>query len=321
MATKMSEEDLALMTEEERAGYLEEEEDDGAEGEGGDGTEVEALPGTEGGKEFVETNDKPNEGEGDGGEGDGTVDLQSNERIAADKLAADAAAAAAAKADDDAAAAAAAAAAAPERKPNWILPPEVETRIKTIEEQRDALAAKWDDGEITAQEKRALEKPLEAELDDLKGRKIAASVAKDNAIATWSESTVPDFITAHPEYKAGTRLNAMLDAEVRRLQTETLNPLDPKLLEKAHKTISDEIKSAFGVKDVPKVPGKTPPGKTPGKRETVPSLAHVPAADITDADDGGEFAYLDRLSAKSSIDFEKELAKLSPEKYDRYMQQ
>jgi hypothetical protein len=52
-----------------------------------------------------------------------------------------------------------------------------------------------------------------------------------------------------------------------------------------------------------------------------PNLGTVPAADITDADDGGEFAHLDRLAAKDSVSFERELAKMSPDARDRYLAQ
>jgi len=314
---KMSAEQLALLTDEEREGLLEEID----EGEGDDDSGDEGAEDT--------TANAAGADAGDAGEGEGHEDSQ-------DEDGADDAAEAAAAATPDPKAAEAAAAAAPvedttedeqeEQAPRWILPADHQTKIDDIEAQKDALTEKFDDGELTGSEYRAAMKTLEKQGDELKSVKIRADVARDTAIDTWKDD-VADFMGEHPEYTKSKFLRDALDAEVRQLQSTSVNPLNPKILAKAHAKISGEITSAF-TKDDPKPAGKTDgkkadPAKPAKKRDDPPpTLAHVPASDPTDADDGGEFAHLDRfLSKNDSVGYERALAALPEAKREQYLAQ
>jgi hypothetical protein len=131
----------------------------------------------------------------------------------------------------------------------------------------------------------------------------------------------------HPEYTKSKYLRDALDAEVRQLQSTSVNPLNPKILAKAHAKIAGEITSAFKPAD-PNPAGKptgkqADPGKPAKKRDDPPpTLAHVPASDPTDADDGGEFAHLDRMLSKNdSLGYEKALAALPEAKREQYLAQ
>ena len=315
--------DLDMLTEEEREGLLDDTViDEGLEGsEGDEGDEGDGDTGADTGADT-----------GDAGADDG-ADAGDDGQAAGDDAAAAAAAAQAAAAADTGAAdtgdaggdgGQGGAAEVEERPASWILPADINDKIKNLGEELDRIAASFDDGDLTAQEMRAKMKPIEQELDALKDRRTTANVSRDLAIDTYKTQTVPAFFSDHPQYKQGTVLYTMLDTELRKLQSASLDPLNPKHLQKAHEIIDGQLRAALGegagTKKDPA--GKTPAGKTPpAKREIPPTLANVPSADITDAEDGGEFAYLDRLANKDVEAYERELGKLSDDKRDRYLAQ
>lgn len=318
MVDKLSAEQLALLTDDEREGYLEEIDEGQDDEDGGDDGADDTTAAAAG----AETGDDDTGGDDEDGENNG------------DDVAA---AEAAAVATPDAKAAEAAAAVEPpvvdeieeepeEQAPRWILPADHQTKIDGIEAQKDALAKQFDDGELTAEELRAQTKVLDKQGDELKSLKIRADVARDTAIDTWRDD-VASFMGEHPEYAKSKFLRDALDAEVRQLQSEAVNPLNPKILAKAHAKISGEITSAFKPAD-PNPAGKptgkqADPGKPAKKRDDPPpTLAHVPASDPTDADDGGEFAHLDRMLSKNdSLGYERALAALPEAKREQYLAQ
>jgi len=318
MVDKLSAEQLALLTDDEREGYLEEinegqNDEDGGD-DGADDTTATAA-GAETGDDDTGGNDEDGENNGD--------DVAAAEAAAVatpDAKAAETAAAAAAPVVEDTAEDE-----PPEQTPRWILPADHQTKIDGIEAQKDALTEKFDDGELTGGEYRAQMKALDKQGDDLKSLKIRAEVARDTAIDTW-KTDVADFMGDHPEYAKSKFLRDALDAEVRQLQSEAINPLNPKILAKAHAKISGEITSAFKADPTPggKTDGKKPDPAKPAKKrdDPPPTLAHVPAADPTDADDGGEFAHLDRMLSKNdSLGYEKALAALPETKREQYLAQ
>jgi hypothetical protein len=325
MDPKFSEAELALLTEEERQGLLDEEDD----GEGDD----DAAGGDAAGGDADADADAGDTGDGDDDDTGAADD-------AAAKTAADAAAAAAAAAaspdaagDDTKSDAGAVIEDDPnDRAPKWIVPGDLDEKLQAIDSKRDEIAKKFDEGELTAEELRAQLKPLDAEFRTIERQQIKAEVARETALETWGDE-VASFIAKHQQYKSPV-LNSMLDAEVKKLQVEVQNPLNPKLLEKAHANIAEQVKAAFGIETKTTKPDPDPGKKTGGKAadaaakpgakarpDLPPNLGNVPAADITDADDGGEFAHLDRLAAKDSVAFERELAKMSPDARDRYLAQ
>ncbi len=314
MVDKISDAERALLTEEELEGLLEDEDADGDEddGDGGDGA------GDAGDTNVGDGTGTPDEG-GKPNADPAAADTQPGADASA---AAPTAAPVAAAEPDPAVAAPAEEPADPPRTPAWVVPAEVGERIKAIDAERDRLAVEFDEGALTAAELRERQRALENERDDLRTRQISAQVALDTAKSTWLEQSVPTFLRENPQYRNPV-LNQALDAEVRKMQVEAVNPFDPKILEKAHAKITGELTQALNIKKDPPPPLPTDPNTKPTTKRPPPppTLAHVPAADITDADDGGEFAYLDRLADTDSVAYERELAKLSPEKQDRYLAQ
>lgn len=319
MAPKFSEAELEMLTEEERQGLLDEDiVDEGLEGEG-DGDESDGDDGDAGGDAGAEADGADQDaGDGDTADADADAGTEGGDAAAADAAAAAAAAAAASADTGDIGAEEEA---EQERPAAWILPAEVNDKITALDAERDKLAEQFDDGELSAKEYREKLKPIEAEMDDLKQQRTTANTLRDIAITDYKEKTVPDFLKDNPQYKPGSLLYKMLDDEVRKLQQGSRDPLNPKHLRKAHETISEQLRAALGDTGGGKRPDPKTPPKTPPKREVPPTLAGVPSADITDADDGGEFAYLDRLAAKNVVEYEKELAKLPDHKRDQYLAQ
>lgn len=321
MVGKPNAAELDMLTDEEREGLLDEDTiDEGLEEEGdGDG---EGDANTDAGNGIDKGQDKGGDSDGErDGEGDGDNDNGAGADVAkaaADAAAAEAAAAAAAAASQDAEQKNVAQE-PQERVPTWRIDPAVPEKIKTLDAQRDEIIAKFDDGEMTGAEMRAQLKPLETEMEQLKTKVMAADIAKTNAIDQYRDVTIPNFMSAHTEYQPGTILHTMLDAEVRRLQQTATNPLSPKILEQAHTNISSQVEKAYGVKKAAPKQDTPKPNASGTGRQVPPTLGTVPAADANEADDGGEFAWLDRLANENMEKYETELAKLSDEKRERYL--
>jgi hypothetical protein len=295
----LTEEQKALLTEEELEGLMEDEDGDDDDAEGDD--EDVSVTGL-------------NDGEAQGEQPDDGDDAQPD---AADESQADASAQAQAE-DQTTATQPVSAANTSERPPNWILPEDHKQQKDAIEQQRDELARKFDDGDLTAEEYRSEAKSLDQRFEVLREQELLAKVREQTAKDGWRD-TVDVFLTEKPQYR-DPALQALLDQEVRELQASAVNPLKRSILEEADQRLTARLAVAFGVKTAAT---PTPTPKNPTKKvvrdDPPPSLRNVPAADVDDTD-GGEFAYLDRLQNSDSVKYEAELSKLSPEMLDRYMQ-
>ncbi len=332
MAGKPNAAELEMLTEEEREGLLDDDTvDEGLEDGDDDAVEDAAAAADDKAGEGAgqEGKYKPEEGDGADGDDAGTDEPDAAAAAAAKakqdadaKAAADAAAAqAAASGADDNAAASAAAEPKPiegDKRPSWVLDPKVPEQIEALEKLKDELDAKWDDGELTGTEFRAEIRKIDTQLDALKEQRMAANIGKTTAVQHYFETTVPEFLAKHTEYEKGSILHAMLEAEVKKLQVQSQNPLNPAILERAHENLTAQVTKAYGVK--PSAQNKQAGTKpAAAAREVVPTLGTVPAADASDGTDGGEFAWLDRLANADVEKYEQELAKLSDEKRDRYL--
>lgn len=206
-------------------------------------------------------------------------------------------------------------------------PADLDKKLEALDKQIDELAQKFDDGELTAVEYRQQVKELDKDQRELQAQKIRAEVSHDFVVNHWKQA-VDDFLGSHTQYERGSPLFNALDAEVRRLQTDADNQFDPGILEQAHKAVEAQVRKFLGQPDPE--PGKDagaagakkagdskPAGKKP-LAEIPPTLAGVPAADITDTD-GGEFSHLDRLADTDPEKFEAALARLSSADRDRYL--
>lgn len=206
----------------------------------------------------------------------------------------------------------------PRMLPQYQVPADAKDKIKNLDAQLDELAKKFDDGELTATEYRQQMGPLESEKQDLRELLLKQSLSMDSQVATWTNVTVPKFLGDHKEYEPGTPLYNALNDEVKRLQAESDNPFNAAFLETAHRNVQASIRKSLGLPPLPDETKKTATAPA-AKREIPPTLARLPAADIAEAADGGEFAYLDRLADKDPLAYEEALAKLPQDKLDAYL--
>lgn len=308
--SKLTEEQLALMTPDEREGY----EEMLAEDFGGDDTnedldlDDDLNAGTE---------DEENENGDSAGE-EGTHQIGDGDRSETDKpdnTAADEVT----TAEDDGVT-------DTNEQPDPVMPSldEVTGKLKTVSEQKDALAEQFDDGDLTAKEYRQKLKELDDQEWDLRKQELnienqrnSIKTDQEELKSTWFGTTVPNFLKEHTQYANGGAAAAALDAEVRRLQAESKSfaaSLLPDILHQAHKNISE----AFGVPVTQAGQKKDDPKP---KRVLPPSLASMPAADIadTDNDDGGAGAALDQLMDKDPEKWEQALAKLPEAEREKYL--
>lgn len=209
----------------------------------------------------------------------------------------------------------------------WKLPADAETKVKDLEQQAADLAQKFDDGELTAAEYRQQSSQINDQRSDLRSQINDAKKSFQKAMTDWSSKTVGRFLREHKQYADNPTMNAMLDAEVRRLQMNTDDPFNPRVLRAAHRNIvkATGMVEKAAAQPAPKKNAKPAEAKgqkkpvVPGKKPQVPpTLARVPADEIDDQS-GGRFARLERLSAKDPHAFEEAFAKLSANDRDAYL--
>lgn len=308
----MTPEELALLTPEEREGF-EEDNDDEPE---------------------LDDEGKPivSEEEEEGDEGD---DAEAAAAAAAAALEAakdktpsrdDGSAAEAAQALLDAAAEADGAVEAPRVQPVPLIraevPADIEAQKTAIEAQRDEIAQKFEDGDMTAREFQAENRKLDKKDSDLdwlvRKAELSAETTQAQTEATWYQST-SEFLADHPEIMKNELVYNAFDAVVRKITGDKANHglSDRKQLEKAHA----EWAEALGIKvePAPKTPAaKAPAATAKGKRDLPPNLGTVPAATASETDDG-KYAALDRLIDTDPLAYEAALAKMSPAETDAYL--
>lgn len=216
----------------------------------------------------------------------------------------------------------------PEQSAQKPLPaePDAEAELKTakdrlgqIETELAELAAKFDDGELTAAEMHEQQRQLNQESVDLRvdirmqERQQQDARRQEKLLSEkWGEETAPAWLGAHPEYKAGTPMFHALNGMLRELQGEAMaagrTQYDVALIDEAHRRIQE----AMGRPAAPAAATRKP------AREIPPTLAHTPAAAATPTDDGNRFAHLDRLAGEA---YEDALARLSDADREAYLAQ
>lgn len=289
--TNYSDEDLALLTEEERAALVEDDDDDGPTPDAGeqDGTEDGAKDGT--------ASDP-----GDGAAEESAAAEDEPAAPAADQAAAAAAEKPAAPAADPGAQPASTPAAFPLFEP----PADAQAKLEDLSRQQDELAQRFDEGEITATELHQQSRALAEQEREIRDGLLLARISSETQMRTW-EAHVTGFLAAHNQYAPGSQMFHLLDAEVRRLQEQQPDAQhDPAILAQAH----EGLQALFAAQ--PAQAAAAP--AVPPRPALPPTLAHLPAADITGAE--GEFAGLDRLSGEA---YEEALASLTDAQRERYL--
>jgi hypothetical protein len=200
-------------------------------------------------------------------------------------------------------------------------PENVEEIISAINAEEDALAQKFDDGDITAREYRDGLNKLSNQRDEIRWDQRKADLARemeDTAKANAWQREVQDFMTttAANITKSHAQMVAFDDI-VKKVTADpaNLNLSDRAQLEKAYKIYMDDVGAALGVQSTP--PKAAQQTTQRAVRNVPPTLARVPAAE-PERLDGGKYAALDRLAADDPIAYEAAVAKMSESERSQY---
>lgn len=204
------------------------------------------------------------------------------------------------------------------------VPADIEAQKTAIETQRDEIAQKFEDGDMTAREFQAENRKLDKQDNDLdwlvRKADLSAETTQAQTEAAWYKSA-SDFLADHPEIMKNELVYNAFDAVVRKVTADKANHglSDRKQLEKAHAEWAEAlgITATPPAKDATKdVAAKAAAAK--GKRDLPPNLGTVPAATASETDDG-RYAALDRLIETDPLAYEEALAKMSPAESDAYL--
>lgn len=298
-------EDMGL-TPEEIEGYLSDEE----EVEGGENEDADNDGAATNEDEKARGDDAGDDDAGEDGEADGGADASGDD---------DGDHGNEAEGDDTADTAKAARVEAPVPLLSADVPEDADEQLAAVAEAKEKLAERFDDGELTPKEYQAeLDKLMRQERDiELKLFKanIAQEMAERAAQESW-RSTVRSFLDEHPFYKQNELAYRTLDMVVRDIakQPENQGLSGAEILARAHERIAE----GFGLKEQPQ-PQKPQGKETRQQLNLPPTLGKVPAADMTEAGNT-RWARLDRLADTDPDRYEAELAKLSPEEQEAYLQ-
>lgn len=173
----------------------------------------------------------------------------------------------------------------------------------------DALATKFEDGELTLPE-------YVKQSNDLVREKTKSEIASEhsNQAATqrW-EWEITRFMEDHADYSKDPMLWAALDAaiSIENGIKENASKSDAAILRMAHARVMEKFGDKVEVK-----PDVKPVARAKPNLAAVPkTLANLPSAELSDTGQD-EFAYLDKLEG---MDYEKALVKLTDSQKEKYL--
>lgn len=212
------------------------------------------------------------------------------------------------------------------------MPEGYEDRIKELEGKRETLDVDFDDGELTSQEYRQQLREIENEERELRDQAFKAQIAQEmqeSQQKTAWQKTVNSFLDDNDVYKQSRALYRELNDTVIEIANseEAAKMSGDEILAEAHKRVSsDPALAPVFQRNAPEADAgseekgnKGKEGKKLERRNVPPTLANVPASDMTGAEEGGRFAKLDKMDG---LELESELARLSntnPKLVDDYL--
>ena len=194
-------------------------------------------------------------------------------------------------------------------------------------ELSDKLASQYESGDLSFSEYRKADRELSNQYDSQRDQ-IAAAILKAEIAAEHSQQSSAQkweleqqmFYQDNPEYKTDAVMRGALSAQLEALYDDEANAGRSGLwfLREAGRMINER----FSMKPSEPTAGNKAlddAANAMRKKAAKPlnspkTLADIPAADVND--DGGEFAYIDKLNG---LAYERAIAKLSPDQYERFM--
>lgn len=203
-------------------------------------------------------------------------------------------------------------------------PQAVQQKLDDIEKQRGELATKLDDGDLTTAE---YTKALDTLAEQKHGitAQLAQQQTQDKAEMDRWDADCRKFLAKNAYLIENATRRDSFDGIVKRVTGDPANASlsNRKQLEMAHTLWREEMglpAETPAKKNADPAPDPAPAAKPKPKAkvELPPTLAHVPAADINDTEDG-KYAHLDALMAKDPVAYEAALARLSDADQDDYL--
>lgn len=196
-------------------------------------------------------------------------------------------------------------------------PEQAQERLQAISSEKADLRKKYDEGELTFDEYESKVETLDEERLEirlsLKEAETAAKIEQQRQI-NEREAQINGFLSEHNIKRDFADLRfAALDTAVKVVASKEENA-DLGVREILQKAMDLCIEQ--GVIAAKAKPEAAPAAKPRKPIAAPPTLAHVPAADMTGTDEGNRFAYLDRLDPVAR---EAAVSKLSPADLDAYL--
>jgi hypothetical protein len=201
-----------------------------------------------------------------------------------------------------------AAAAAPPAFPRFEAPKDAEATLSALSKQLADLDTAFDEGELTAAEFRVQTRALQDQERAIREQILMANMSEQARRQSY-DTAVQSFLATNAQYQQGSQMFALLDAELRRIQTEAMakgfDPLDPSLIHHAHASLQTLFGNAAGAAANPPAPPQTP--VPPGAQRNLPPAFHsIPATATQDIAD----PVVSGLARLSGEDFEQAFARL-----------
>lgn len=200
-------------------------------------------------------------------------------------------------------------------------PDNVAEVLDALAQQQEALAAKFDDGDITAKEYREEMDKLAAQREDIRWTQRKAELSaemQENAKREAWVNEVNDFMTTGPGAAIAKSQVQMVafDNIVRAVTADPQNAnlSDRAQLHKAFRLYKEDVKRTYGVDleagSAPSAPKNQQTAPERPARAVVPTLANVPASD-PEILESGKFTALDQLASTDPIAYERAVSRLS----------
>ncbi|WP_036289552.1 hypothetical protein [Methylosinus sp. PW1] len=198
-------------------------------------------------------------------------------------------------------------------------PKDAEQRTAAIKADRDALVAKFEDGDITAREYADGLEALNEKRNEIERERLKADIgreAHENAIVNQWNRDVSDFLSTTAKHIADRGERALLAFD-QYVKSVTGDPKNANLsnraqLDKAYREFTADL---GGAPEKKVGDGEAPKPKP--KPVIPPTLARLPAEEITETTDG-RFAQLDRLAETDPAAYERAVSRLTDEERIAY---
>ena len=195
-----------------------------------------------------------------------------------------------------------------------------QAKLTEIDAALDALAEKYEAGELSFKDYRRAERDLSAQQNALRTEAVKAEVYAD----MQRQQSLREWNSAVEAFRADPANQAFESPAIIPMMNSQLNALwqEPGIAEKSHRWVLDEAKrrvqtqlrAVLGVAEAKPEAKPVTPRPSAAAVTIPPTLGRTPAALPNGA--GGEFAALDSLNG---IALEDALARMKPEQRDRWL--